>query len=227
MAWKLSEQSETNSRFPRNAYDKDIRIISPTEIEKCLGFPENWTRSEDSDIDTQSGRNRRRNAVGNAFEVPVIARIFIALCACLEAPKTSAFSMWLDPALPAPYYPDVLDDVFPTALELASEYSDLTSEFDLFMGPDWKHCLVGPDPGAKGRQHRAQRAASLGVQQGTHLSQNGMQMLIPDDKPKGSMLTPCEHVAKARVFETLFKLPQIFFWTCNSHQTAAFQISPR
>ena len=41
MACKLNEQSETNSRFPRNVYDKDIRIISLTEIEKCLGCPEN------------------------------------------------------------------------------------------------------------------------------------------------------------------------------------------
>ena len=38
MAWKSNESSETNPRFPRNVYDKDIRIISPTETEKCLGF---------------------------------------------------------------------------------------------------------------------------------------------------------------------------------------------
>ena len=32
-------------------------------------------------------------------------------------------------------------------------------------------------------------------------------MLIPDDKPKGSMLTPCEHVAKAKVLEHPFQAP--------------------
>ena len=101
--------------------------------------------------------------------MPVITRILLALCACLELPKASAMSLWLDPAMPSPFYPDVLDDLFPSALELASEYSDLTSEFDAFMGPQWKTRLVGPDPGAQGRLNRAQRAASLGVQQGTHL----------------------------------------------------------
>ena len=65
----------------------------------------------------------------------------------------------------AAFYPDVLDDLFLSALALASEYSDLTSEFDDFMGPKWKESLVGPDPGAQGRLNRAQRAASLGVQQ--------------------------------------------------------------
>ena len=133
MAWKMDDSPDTTQRFSRNVYDKDIRIISPTETEKCLGFPESWTRADDDDIDTQAGRNRRRNAVGNAFAVPVITRILLALCACLELPKASAMSLWLDPALPSPFYPDVLDDLFPSALALASEYSDLTSEFDDFM----------------------------------------------------------------------------------------------
>ena len=150
MAWKSDDSTQTNPRFPRNVYDKEIRILSATETEKCLGFPSDWTRSEDSDIDTHSGCNRRRNAVGNAFAVPVIARILIALCTCLEAPRVSAMSLWLDPTLPVPYYPDVLDDLFPKALELASEYSDLTSEFDSYICPEWANNLLGPDPGAKG-----------------------------------------------------------------------------
>ena len=114
-------------------------------------------------------------------------------------------SLWLDPALHSPFYPDVLDDLFPSALALASEYSDLTSEFDAFMGPKWEASLVGPDPGAQGRLNRAQRAASLGVQQGTHLSKNGMKMFIPDDNPKGSMLKPKEHVSKSKALEHPFQ----------------------
>ena len=109
--------------------------------------------------------------------------------------------------MPSPFYPDVLDDLFPSAMQLADEYSDLTAEFDDFTGPEWKACLVGPDPGAKGRLNRAQRAASLGVQQGTHLSRNGMKMLIPDDKPKGSMLTPKAHVEIAKLLEHPFQTP--------------------
>ena len=193
--------------FSRNVYEKDLRIISPTEIERCLGFPKDWTRADDSDIDTQVGRNRRRNAVGNAFAVPVITRILIAICACLETPKASAMNLWLDPSLPTPFYPDVLDDIFPEATKLASEFSDFSSGFDSFMGPTWQHSRIGPDPGAKWRLNRAQRAASLGVQQGTHLSRNGMRMLIPDDAPKGSMPTPKEHVRLAKLLEHPFQAP--------------------
>ena len=80
------------------------------------------------------------------------------------------------------------------------------------MGPTWEGLLVGPDPGAKGRQNRAQRAASLGVQQGTHLSKNGMEMLIPDNNPKGSMLTPEAHVAIAKLLEHPFQTPPNLPW---------------
>ena len=111
-------------------YDTYLRIISPTETERCLGFLENWTRSDDADIDTKTGQNRRRNAMGNAFAVPVIARILMALGICLEAPTATAMKLWLDLSLPTRYYPDVLDDIFPVAMELASEFSDLTTDFD-------------------------------------------------------------------------------------------------
>ena len=119
MAWKEGDAPKTDSRFPRNVYEKHLRIISPTETNKCLGFRKNWTRADDSDIDTQEGRHRRRNAAGNAFAVPVITRILIALCTCLETPTASAMNLWLDPRLPTPFYPDVLDDIFPEATELA------------------------------------------------------------------------------------------------------------
>ena len=108
--------------------------------------------------------------MGNAFAVPVIYRILMALCDCLEAPKASAMGLWVDPTLPTPYYPDVLDDSFPVAMGLALEFSDLTADFDDYMGPDWKYSLIGPDPPAQGRLIRSQRAASLGIQQGTNLS---------------------------------------------------------
>ena len=73
--------------------------------------------------------------MGNAFEVLVITRILMALCICVEAPKASAMRLWLDPNLPTPYYPDVLDDMFPIAIKLASEFSDLIADFDNYMGP--------------------------------------------------------------------------------------------
>ena len=47
-------------------------------------------------------------------------------------------------------YPDILDDLFIPALELAQEFQDLTSDFDNFMGPSWTNQLIGADPGAVG-----------------------------------------------------------------------------
>ena len=58
MAWEMDDPPDTTQRFLRNVYDRDIRIISPTETEKCVGFQENWTCADDDDIDTQAGRNR-------------------------------------------------------------------------------------------------------------------------------------------------------------------------
>ena len=104
-------------------------------------------------------------------------------------------------------YPDILDDLFTPALELAQEFKDLTVEVDNFMGTSWTNTLIGPDPGAAGRQNRSQRAAGLGNQAGTHLSKQGMPMLIPDNSPKGSMLTPKAHVAKAQLLDHPFQTP--------------------
>ena len=112
--------------------------------------------------------------------------------------------------MPAPYYPDVLDHIFPLAMDLASEFSDSISDFDSCMGPNSEKSLVGPDPSARGRLNRSQRAASLGTQQGTHVSNNGLAMLIPDDNPKGSMLIPKQHVAKAQLLDHLFQWPPDF-----------------
>ena len=84
-------------------------------------------------------------------------------------------------------HPDILDDLLEPAYALACEFQDLTQEFDTYKGPEWQNSLIGPDPGASGRQSRTQRAASLGTQLGTHLSKNGLDMLIPDDQPIGSM----------------------------------------
>ena len=119
----------------------------------------------------------------------------------------SPIALWLDPGLPLPMYPDILDDLFTPALELAHEFKDLTVDFDNFMGISWTNTFVGPDPGAAGRQNRSQRAAGLGIQVGTHLSKQGMPMLIPDKNPKDSMLTPKAHVAKALLSDNPFQTP--------------------
>ena len=75
------------------------------------------------------------------------------------------------------------------------------------MGPSWQDRLIGLDPAATGKQNRTQRATSLDNQLGTHLSKNGLDMVIPDDKPKGSMYTPEEHVLLAKELTHPFQSP--------------------
>ena len=52
--------------------------------------------------------------------------------------------------------------------------------------------LMGADSGASARKSRSQRAAGIGAQFGTHLSRNGLSMLIEDHSPD-----PTSHVAVA------------------------------
>ena len=49
---------------------KNIRAISPTEAERLLGFPDDWTYLEYTDADTRSGHNRRKNTVGTMLQFP-------------------------------------------------------------------------------------------------------------------------------------------------------------
>ena len=88
------------------------------------------------------------NAIGNAFAVPVIARLLLALTMTVQGEGTSAFPMWANRGLAAPYRHDVLDDVFTEASFIANCYRDLVSEFDDYTEPHWHGDLVGPDPGA-------------------------------------------------------------------------------
>ena len=51
---------------------------------------------------------------------------------------------------------------------------------------------MGPDPGAGGKKNRTKRTAAIGVQKNTHLSRDGLQLLIPEPR-----LGPQEHVDAA------------------------------
>ena len=104
----------------------------------------------------------------------------------------SAFPSWADRNLAAPYRHDVLDDIFTEASFLARNYRDLVSEFNTFLAPHWGGYLVGPDPGAGGKKNRTQRTAAVGVQKNTHLSRDGLQLLIQEPR-----LDPLEHVGAA------------------------------
>ena len=79
---------------------------------------------------------KRKNAVGNAFAVPVIARLLTALVMTINFPKAGAFPAWSDPALLAPYKHDTLDDLLPEAALLAQEFQSIASRFDNFMAPN-------------------------------------------------------------------------------------------
>ena len=92
MAWKTSA-AKTDAPL-----EKDTRIIGPTESKRIFGFPIDWIKTDDVDLDARAGTICRRNAVGHAFAVPAITRILLSLCRCLEA-----INMWENPSLPAPF----------------------------------------------------------------------------------------------------------------------------
>ena len=115
------------------------RHISPTETERLLGFPTDWTkpatastddrRAQTASTDEHTVANKRRNAIGNAFAVPVVRRILQALVVAHWSTSSQGMGMWQDTELAAPYHPDVLDDILPHAQRIAAEFQDLTEEF--------------------------------------------------------------------------------------------------
>ena len=88
-------------------------------------------------------------------------------------------------------------------MALAHEFRDLTCEFDEYLPEEWTNKLVGADPGAGGRKNRSERAAAIGLQQGTHLSKNGLSLLILEDRSKG----PLDHVCQAMELDHPFQMP--------------------
>jgi hypothetical protein len=104
----------------------------------------------------------------------------------------SAFPSWAERNLAAPYRHDVLDDIFTAASFIAANYKDMVSEFDAYLAPHCHGDLVGPDPEAGGKKNRTQRTAAIGVQKNTHLSRDGLQLLIPEP-----CLGPQEHLDAA------------------------------
>ena len=73
--------------------EKDIRVISPTEAKRLLGshtigFSLN-PLTQILDLATEGGKN----AVGNTFAVPVIARLLTALTLCLQHAASSPSSL--------------------------------------------------------------------------------------------------------------------------------------
>ena len=169
-----------------------MRVVSPTE---CTNPGEKASPSTGY---------QRRNAIGNAFAVPVITRLLLALSMVVRGEGLSAFPTWADRSLAAPYRHDMLDDLFAEASFLAKGYADLVSEFDAYLAPHWHGDLVGPDPGAGGKKNRTQRTAAIGVQNNTHFSRDGLQLLIPEPR-----LGPLEH---RRNCSTLSRTHRNFRW---------------
>ena len=90
-----------------------MRVVSATECERLLGFEPGWTNPGDK---ASPGTGyQRRSAIGNAFAVPVVTRLLLALTMVVRAEGLSAFPSWADRNLAAPYRHDVLDDIFAEA----------------------------------------------------------------------------------------------------------------
>ena len=130
-----------------------------------LGFPAGWTDPGEIQS-TKETPYDRRSAVGNAFAVPAVARLLFALTMALSVPESSAYNRWSG-GLQQLYFHDILDDVLEPIQKISSKYGNLTCEFEEYIPSDWTDRLIGPDPGARGRRNRAQRAAALANQTGT------------------------------------------------------------
>lgn len=75
------------------------RVISLTECERLLGFPVGWT-DPGSEVSNDNTPYQRRNAVGNAFAVPVTTRLLFALTQALTASGSKAFRQSTGSAIP-------------------------------------------------------------------------------------------------------------------------------
>ena len=68
-----------------------MRVVSPTECERLLGFEPGWTNPGDK---ASPGTGyQRRNAIGNAFAVPVVTRLLLALMMVARGEGLSAFPL--------------------------------------------------------------------------------------------------------------------------------------
>ena len=178
--------------------------MSPTECERLLGFPVGWTHPGEEHCDEDTP-HLRRNAIGNTSAVPVTIRLLYALTQALTVPGSGAFPQWSSSVLTAPYHHDCLDDLIPLVHETARDFHDLTSDFLNLLPKDWAPGPIGPDPGAGGRRNRSQRSAATGLQMGSHLSRNGLPLLIPEDEQ-----SPQDHVLQALELEHPFSIsPEI------------------
>ena len=131
----------------------------------------------------------------------MISRLLIALVMALKIPSSSAFPLWTNSNQTQPYIHDVLDDILPIAEELSNDFQDLTKEWAQSLDKPEEQCY-GADPMASGRKIRAQRAAALGNQLGTHLSKNSLDCLVQMDN-----IEPHEHVAQAKKLDHPFTCP--------------------
>ena len=95
---------------------------------------------------------QRRNAIGNAFAVPVMTRLLLALSLVVRGEGLSAFPSWADRNLAAPYRHDFLDDIVTEASFLANGYQDLVSEFDSFLLRHWVAIWLAPTPAPEARR---------------------------------------------------------------------------
>ena len=66
----------------------ESRTVSPAECERLLGFPVSWT-TPGAELSDTTTADKRRNAVGNAFAVPVIFRILAALMLVVNIPTAA------------------------------------------------------------------------------------------------------------------------------------------
>ena len=134
------------------------RHVSATEPRNSSVSQRTWTAlNKSAPAEDHESNNKRRNAVGNAFAVPVIRRLRSALCVALQGSPTEAMTLWCNQTLAAPFHADVLDDTLQPIAHIAAQFQGLQDDFASYVPQCWKHCLIGPDPGAGGRNKNARK----------------------------------------------------------------------
>ena len=132
----------------------------------------------------QSVSDRRKNGIGNAIAVPIMKILLAALVIAAQGwgSQSASIPMWADTALKLRYHPDVLDDVFPSALRLAELHQHLVAPFMQSMPDSMQDKLCGPDPGAEGSTNRRHRREAMGKPDKTHMNKNGRPLHISTEE---------------------------------------------
>ena len=186
LAWPGN--SSTYSHQHHRCFKEGGRLLSCEELERALGFPTGYTDPRlGSHHQIPSGSfspdvlyQKRRNAIGNSFAVPVVGRLLRGLLLVLgfNSGLGSVESQTLERARwPFPFQNSALSDLREEAKRTSAAYAWLLSDFHSFAQDKGFNTFgLGSDPGLT--WDPAGQQAALGIQRAMHLSKFGADLLV-------------------------------------------------